>query len=77
MKKIYLFAVLLIIQAGDLMATEGLTQTIRGSVSDEITGYPLIGAYVIVLNSEPRIGSVTDINGKFEIKKVPVGRQSI
>jgi hypothetical protein len=58
-------------------ANEPLTQTLRGTVMDAVTGYPLIGAYVIMLNTEPKIGATTDINGQFELKLVPVGRQSI
>lgn len=60
-----------------LNATEDLTQTIRGTVVDAVSGYPIIGAYVIVLNSEPKVGTTTDINGLFELKKIPVGRQAI
>ena len=60
-----------------MFANDELTQTIRGSITDAITGSPLIGAYVIVLNSEPKIGVAADVNGLFELKKVPVGRQSL
>ncbi|MBK7711440.1 MAG: TonB-dependent receptor [Bacteroidales bacterium] len=54
-----------------------LTQTIRGTVVDAISGYPIIGAYVILLNSEPKVGVTTDVNGIFELRKVPLGRQSL
>ena len=36
-----------------------------------------MGAYVILVNSEPRVGVITDINGMFELRKAPVGRQSL
>ena len=52
-------------------------QTIRGTVTDAATGFPLTGAYVIVKDSQPLIGSVTDINGKYELKDVPLGRQTL
>lgn len=29
------------------------------------------------MNSEPKVGVITDINGKFELKNVPLGRQSL
>jgi hypothetical protein len=58
-------------------ASDQMTQTIRGTVTDAITGYPIIGATVILLKSEPVIGVLTDVNGKFEIKKVLLGRQSL
>ncbi|NJK85851.1 MAG: carboxypeptidase-like regulatory domain-containing protein [Bacteroidales bacterium] len=54
-----------------------VSQTIRGEVTDKNTGLPLIGATVILLNSDPVIGVVTDENGLFRIEKVPVGRQGI
>jgi len=60
-----------------ISATDGMTQTIRGTVVDAVSGYPLIGSTVILVNSEPKLGTATDINGKFELKRVPLGRQSI
>ncbi|MCH2234802.1 MAG: TonB-dependent receptor [Crocinitomicaceae bacterium] len=53
------------------------TQTIRGTVKDKETFQPIIGAKVILLNSDPIKGSVTDIDGKFRLEGVPVGRQAI
>jgi len=52
------------------------TQTVRGIITDQTTEQPLIGANVILLNSNPIIGASTDIDGKFELNGVPVGRQS-
>jgi hypothetical protein len=77
MKKFFLLFVLLIFFISGLKAAEELTQTIRGTVIDAISGYPVTGAYIILVNSEPKIGTVTDINGMFDLKKVPVGRQSL
>ncbi|KPK80909.1 MAG: hypothetical protein AMS27_15975, partial [Bacteroides sp. SM23_62_1] len=54
-----------------------MTQTIRGTVVDAVTGYPLIGATVILLNSEPLTGTITDLNGEFRLNNIPLGRQSI
>lgn len=53
------------------------TQTISGLVLDKDTRQPLVGATVQVLNTEPAIGAVTDADGKFSLKNVPVGRQQI
>ncbi len=53
------------------------TQTIRGTVTDAVTGFPLIGANVILLNSDPLVGTITDVNGDFELPAIPVGRQSL
>jgi CarboxypepD_reg-like domain len=54
-----------------------LTQTIRGKVIDQDSKFPLPGANVIILNSNPVLGSSTDLNGKFVIKNVSIGRHSI
>ena len=53
------------------------TQTIRGSVNDLDSQYHMIGVTVVILNSDPLLGGVTDIDGYFEIKNVPVGRVNI
>ncbi|MEZ4886741.1 MAG: TonB-dependent receptor [Chitinophagales bacterium] len=50
------------------------TQTIRGQVIDQSTGFPLIGATVSVLPSKPLQGTTTNADGYFELKEVAVGR---
>lgn len=50
------------------------TQTIRGVVTDLESKEPIIGAAVIVLESDPIIGTTTDLDGKFNLSKVKVGR---
>ena len=52
-------------------------QVLRGIVLDQQSEIPLIGATVQVLGIDPPLGGVTDMNGRFELKNVPVGRQSI
>ena len=54
-----------------------LKQTIRGRVTDIDTKIPLIGANIIVLNTDPIIGTTADNNGDFILEKVPVGRYNI
>ncbi|HZY82637.1 MAG TPA: carboxypeptidase-like regulatory domain-containing protein, partial [Cyclobacteriaceae bacterium] len=55
-----------------------LTQTIKGSVTEMETHYPLIGASVIILGDSSSVkGSVTDVEGNFRIEKVPVGRRAL
>jgi hypothetical protein len=59
-------------------ATEnGPVQTVRGTVTDAVTGHPVTGAYVILKNLNPVSGTVTDEYGRFELKNVPVGRQTL
>jgi CarboxypepD_reg-like domain/TonB-dependent Receptor Plug Domain len=54
-----------------------LTQTIRGTIVDKISRVALPGATLIVLNSDPLIGSTTDTDGNFKLTKVPVGSHTI
>lgn len=53
------------------------TQVIRGKVVDKISRVPMPGANVVLINSSPLKGTVSDVNGRFELQDVPVGRQSI
>ncbi|MCB0806939.1 MAG: carboxypeptidase-like regulatory domain-containing protein, partial [Bacteroidales bacterium] len=57
-----------------LSAQSTITQTIRGTVIDKITLTPLPGANVILLNSDPLVGVSADVDGKFRLEKVPIGR---
>ncbi len=52
-------------------------QTVRGVVTDSESRMPIIGAAVVVLGSDPLIGSTTDLDGKFNLPKVDVGRVDI
>jgi len=56
---------------------QNLSQTIRGTVSDKETKIPLPGANIILLNSDPIKGATTDIQGKFRLENIAVGRQSL
>jgi len=58
-------------------AEQSNNQTIRGSVVDAVTGFPLIGATIILVNSDPITGTTTDENGNFELNGIELGRQSI
>jgi hypothetical protein len=53
------------------------TQTIRGIVTDKETTAPLIGAAIVVMNSDPIIGDITDPDGHFKLEKIPVGRHTL
>lgn len=74
MKRIHISLLLLFISA---LSWAQPTQTIRGTVKDKITKTPLPGATVVLLNSDPLIGTSTDLDGNFRLEKIPVGRQGI
>lgn len=54
-----------------------LTQTVRGTVIDQDSRIPLIGATVVVVGTDPIIGAATDADGRFSIAQVPIGRISL
>ena len=63
-----LILLLLMALAGELLA-QGNAQTIRGTVLDADTRQPMIGATVMVIGSDPILGSTTDLDGRFTIAK--------
>jgi hypothetical protein len=52
------------------------TQTVKGTVKDMDSQTPLPGVNVILIDSDPFQGGVTDMDGNFRIDEVPVGRQN-
>lgn len=76
-KLVYVITALLMVFSASSQEREEITGTIRGKVIDKALGAPLPGATVVVINSQPLLGTTTDLNGQFEIENVPVGRQSI
>lgn len=58
-----------------MVAQEANTQNIRGTIMDEVSRSPLIGATVAVENSS--LGTVTDLDGQFVLVGVPLGRQTL
>ncbi len=73
--RIFGFATLMILALS--LHSQQFTQTIKGDVTDSETGIGLPGATVVIPGSDPLIGTVTDLNGKFRIEKVPVGRYDV
>lgn len=53
-----------------------LRQTVRGVLRDKDSQAPIFGGTVMVVGSNPILGSTTDQDGRFRIENVPVGRQS-
>lgn len=52
------------------------TQTVRGTVIDKISQAPIPGATVKVIGVEPEIHGVTDGEGSFSLKEIPVGSRT-
>jgi len=60
-----------------LVSWAQLTQTIRGRVVDKDSKQPLIGANVVIVNSDPFIGNTADVEGYFKLEGIPIGRVAV
>lgn len=56
---------------------KNLTQTLRGVVVDRETQLPLSGVNIILPNTSPQQGTISDENGRFRFENAPVGRQTV
>ena len=54
-----------------------LTQVVKGKIFDKETEVPLEFANVVILNTSPQIGVVTDSKGNYRINNAPIGRFNI
>jgi hypothetical protein len=75
-KIFFLIAIAMVLSSLSISAQD-LFQTIRGTIIDQDANSPIIGANVIVIGSDPILGSSTSLDGIFTIQKVPVGRVSL
>lgn len=53
------------------------TQTIRGSVQDMDSKAPIPGATIVLLNTDPPLGTTTDSNGQYTIDGIKTGRHTL
>lgn len=67
MKKILFILLACLLTCAGLKAQNA---SYSGQVVDE-DGYPVIGATVVVKDSNPLMGTVTDVDGKFSFTNVP------
>ena len=75
MKRLFLGAAIAVLMS-PTSAWAQATQTVRGQVCDVASGEPMIGVTITVENGTT-MGTVSDADGNFVIKNVPVGRHSV
>ncbi|MFY0625986.1 MAG: TonB-dependent receptor [Reichenbachiella sp.] len=73
-KSIQLFMISMLI--GTSVFAQPYTQTVKGKITDVDTGIELIGARIILVDSEPILGAISDMNGNFKLENIPTGRKS-
>ena len=76
MKKYNLLIVFFILTCAPFSWSQAF-QTIKGSVVDQQSEMPIIGATVELISVNPARGTVTDVDGRFSVSEVPVGRHSL
>lgn len=74
MKLITTFLILLI---SCVTHSQTITQNVRGTVIDNESKYPLVGAKVKITSTDPILGGICDERGGFTIKDVPIGKHQI
>jgi len=74
-RKIFFISLMLSIHLG--LVAQSLTQTIKGQIVDQQSKAAIVGATVMVANSQPILGSVTDLDGYYKISNVPLGRHTL
>lgn len=62
---------------GGLVQAQNLTQTVTGTIKDLDSKAPLIGVMVQLLQGDSTNATYSDINGRFTLNDVPVGRVNI
>ena len=60
-----------------LLMAQSPVQTVSGMVKDNTTSEPLTGANIVVIDSDPLIGTTSDERGRFRLEHIPVGYVSI
>jgi hypothetical protein len=71
------FSIFILFFLSAVMLSGQSTQTLKGTVVDQQSEIPIIGATIELLTAEEATGVATDIDGRFSIPQVPVGRHSI
>lgn len=60
-----------------LLLSAQYKQTVKGNIRDKESRIPLIGVSVVIIDTDPAMGTATDENGDFTIKDVPVGKHTL
>lgn len=66
-----------LLMTNNIFAQKQFTQIIRGQVIDQSSAIPLTGVNIVLSDSNPQKGTITNANGEFRLENIPVGRQTI
>jgi len=74
-KQIFILTVIMMISA--LGYTQQNGQVIKGRIVDAVSQTPLPGATVVVQDSNPTLGTMTDVDGNFKLLNIKPGRYNL
>lgn len=76
MKKV-LLSILITLFVLQILPAQNFTQTVRGTIVDAYTQQPVDSVRIRILTSNPPIDGMSNANGEFALKNVPIGRHDI
>tara|TARA_R110002049_G_scaffold308602_6_gene513102 strand:- start:1287 stop:3623 length:2337 start_codon:yes stop_codon:yes gene_type:complete len=59
------------------LTAQDLTQTIKGKIVDSFSQEPILSATIVIIDSNPTLGTTSGIDGNFTLENVPIGRYDI
>ncbi|HET6556517.1 MAG TPA: carboxypeptidase-like regulatory domain-containing protein, partial [Prolixibacteraceae bacterium] len=74
-KHIFIFLIVLIIALKGQSKDNG--QVIKGKIIDAVSQVPLPGASIVILESQPLVGTVTEAEGNFKLMNIAPGRYNL
>ncbi len=77
MKQLHIFILSLLFSVNFFTYGQHLTQTIKGRVIDNDTQIPLPGVSVVITDSIPPAGTITNNDGYYIFHNIPLGRHNI
>ena len=77
MNKLITLTGIILITSVSIIQAQKLTQSIRGNVKDLDSKTPLTGVTLYMEGTNPVVGTITDENGNFAFKELPIGRYNI
>lgn len=73
-RSIYLKALILSFYLFQSVHAQVMTQSIRGTIIDKVSQTPIYGVTVVLMGSDPIIGTMSDLEGNFMLENVSVGK---
>ncbi|NVO03998.1 MAG: TonB-dependent receptor [Bacteroidetes bacterium] len=73
-KTSFLLPLFFLMLFSEISFSQEFTQNIRGVIIDKNSQSPLTGANITIIDSNPIRGATTDIDGKFKIENIAIGR---